>query len=84
MAEINPRILRKSQIVMVPVDQIDRKSLPNLHGCGNTTAEKTRVCQLRRMKELFSTYGIDYAATLMSDGSVVYSQMDDLGKIKGK
>ena len=66
------------QILMVPVDWIDRETLPNLYNCRSTTTERLRECQLRRIKELFSKHGIEFAATLMSDGSVVYIRVDDL------
>jgi len=66
------------QIVMVPVDQVDKKTLPNLYGCDNISDERLQECQWGRIRELFSTHGMDYAATLMSDGSVVYVQVSDL------
>ncbi|MBN1394710.1 MAG: hypothetical protein JW959_06775 [Pirellulales bacterium] len=46
------------QIVMVPVERMDEETLPNLHGCTDLTAEEKRICQLRRMKALFSARGI--------------------------
>lgn len=68
------------QIVMVPVDKLDRETLPNLHGCENVAEADMQECQLRRMKELFSKHGITYAAALMSDKSVEYIPIDELGQ----
>ena len=66
------------QIVMVPVDDEDAETLPNLSGCQDVTAKRICECQFRRMKALFSKHGIEYAITLLSDGSVRALPVDDL------
>ena len=64
---------------MVPLDEEDVETLPNLSGCRNIAADRIWECQFRRMKELFSKHGIEYAITLRSDGSVRALPIDDLG-----
>jgi hypothetical protein len=71
------------QIVMVPVDEEDVETLPNLSGCRDVTAERICECQFRRMKLLFSKHGIEYAIMLMSDGSVRALPVDDLRAKRG-
>lgn len=66
------------QVVMVPLEPIDRGTVPNLHGCMNCSAERLQECQLQRIRSLFALHGIDYAAAILSDGSVRYVAVDEL------
>ena len=66
------------QIVMVPVDEEDVETLPILSGCRGVAPDRMEECQRRRMKVLFSRHGIEYAATLRSDGSTLVLSVDDV------
>jgi len=66
------------QIVMVPIEWADVLTLPNLCGCQRMSTAQLQACQLHRIEQLFFTLGIDDAATLMSDGSVRFIDVDEL------
>lgn len=66
------------QIVMVPLDDADKQTLPHLYGCRPAAGTGNAERRLRRIKTLFETHGINDVATLMSDGGVVYHRADDL------
>jgi hypothetical protein len=66
------------QVVMVPIDEEDIETLPNLSGCQDVNAKTVCQCQFHRMKVLFSEHGIEYAITLRSDGSAWALPVDEL------
>jgi hypothetical protein len=72
------KVEARPQILMVPLDVSDRGSLPNLRGCTNAAAKALWDCQMREIRERFFAHGIAYAATLMSDGCVIYTRVDDV------
>lgn len=67
-----------SLIVMVPVGHVDEDTLPLLDGCDNATDDELQSCQLGQIKNRFALHGIEDAACLMSDGSVLFIRVDDL------
>lgn len=66
------------QIIMVPLEEEDVKTLPNLSGCQNVSAQSTWQCHLRRIKQLFSKHEMTHAVVLRSDGSLYVVLVEDL------
>ena len=73
-SDVNARVT--PQLVMVPIDGVDRETLPILYGCEK--AQGCEECQQKRIRELFHKYRLQYAAVLMSNNTVRFAPIDTL------
>lgn len=66
------------QLIMVPIREADKETLPNLHECVNLNVEETMKCQLQVISKLLESMKEYDIAGLLSDGSVRFLSDDEL------
>lgn len=65
-------------LVIVPIAEEDVPTLPTLYGCASDDPVRRQERQFRRMAKLYADHGMEYAATLMTDGSNMFVEVQEL------
>lgn len=69
------------QLIMVPIREADKETLPNLQECVNLNPEDAMKCQLQVISKLLEPMKGYFTAGLLSDGSVRFLSNEELSGV---